>query len=269
MSNWLNLSRLWTAWLQAPTFYYFCACNTAKHMGLNYSHLPAWLERNKLFRALFLFRKLFLIKDSFRHYSQFAEDVSIIRQFPKRYKGFFVDVGCFHPVKYNNTYRLYRNGWRGVNIDIDQIKIEGFRIRRPKDVNIACAVSDKTGEITYWSNGFYSLTITLDAAFAAGKPGYIAKKARTDTLNNILAGTKYRDRQIDFLTVDAEGHDLNVLQSLDFEKYAPRLIAVETHEETLDAVLQDETFQYLSGVGYDLVNWVGLTLLFKRKEQKS
>ena len=232
-------------------------------------HLPPWLERNKLFRALFLFRKLFVIQNSFRHYSQFAEDVSIVRQFPKGYKGFFVDVGCFHPVKYNNTYRLYKKGWRGINVDIDQIKIDGFRIRRPKDVNIACAVSDKKGEITYWSNGFYSLTITLDEAFAAGKPGYVAKKVQTDTLNNIIAGTKYEGRQIDFLTVDVEGHDLNVLQSLDFKEYAPRLIAVETHQVTLDAVMQDDLYQFLIGKGYDMINWVGLTLLFKRKEQKS
>ena len=49
------------------------------------------------------------------------------RFFPKKYKGFFVDVGCFHPIKYNNTYRLYRKGWRGVNIDIDAIKIEGLK----------------------------------------------------------------------------------------------------------------------------------------------
>ncbi len=237
-------------------------------MGLNYSHLPAWLERNKLFRALFLFRKLFLIQSSFRHYSQFAEDVSIIRHFPKRYKGVFVDVGCFHPVKYNNTYRLYKKGWRGVNIDIDEIKIAGFKIRRPKDVNIACAVSDRPGELNYWSNGFYSLTITLDEAFAAGKPGYIAKKVQADTLNNILGRTKYRDSRIDFLTIDVEGHDYQVLQSFDLEKYAPRLIAVETHQVTLEAVMQEAVYQYLTGAGYSMVNWVGLTLLFKRNESE-
>lgn len=234
-------------------------------MGLNYSHLPPWLERNKVFRTLFLLRKLFIIKKSFRHYSQFAEDISIARYFPKRYKGFFVDVGCFHPVKYNNTYRLYKKGWRGVNVDIDAIKIAGFNIVRPKDTNIACAVSNQTGQVTYWSNGFYSLTITLDEAFAKGKEGYVEKKVQADTLTNILDSTKYKDRQIDFLTIDAEGHDFYVLKSLDLARYQPRVIAIETHAETLDDVMEERRYGFLTDAGYVLANWVGLTLIFKLK----
>ena len=235
-------------------------------MGLfDYAHLPAWLENNRLFRKIFLLRKLFLTKRKFSHYAQFAEDVAIIRQFHKGYKGFYVDVGCFHPVKYNNTYRLYRRGWRGVNIDIDTIKIEGFNMVRPGDVNIASAVSSEPGEFTYWSNGFYSLTITLDEAFAAGKPGYRKKTVKADTLTNILDRTKFRGRQIDVLTVDAEGYDYEVLRSLDFGRYAPRLVAVETHHSTFDGVKNDELCQLLTGQGYVLANWVGLTLLFRRK----
>ena len=233
-------------------------------MSLNYSNLPDWLANNVIFRSLFLFRKLFFIKKSFRHYSQFAEDVSIIRHFPKRYKGFFVDVGCFHPVKYSNTYRLYRKGWRGVNIDIDSIKIAGFKILRPGDVSVARAVSNQTGTLPYWSNGFYSLTITLDEAFAKDKPGYVKKTVQADTLTNILDQTKYKDKVIDLLSVDAEGHDLQVLQSLDFDRYAPKMIAVETHEVTLDALQKDPLFDYLTAKGYTMVNWVGLTVLFMR-----
>ena len=152
-----------------------------------------------------------------------------------------------------------------MNIDIDTIKIEGFRMARPGDTNIASAVSSQPGEFTYWSNGFYSLTITLDEAFAAGKPGYRKKTVRADTLTNLLDRTKYRGRQIDFLTVDAEGHDHEVLRSLDFSRYAPRLIAVETHFPTFDEVKNDALYQLLTGQGYVLANWIGLTLIFRRK----
>ena len=68
-------------------------------MSINYSNLPTFIEQNPIFRKLFLLRKLFFIKTKTNHYSQFAEDVSIVRFFPKNYKGFFVDVGCFHPKK--------------------------------------------------------------------------------------------------------------------------------------------------------------------------
>ncbi len=234
-------------------------------MGLSHSHPPAWLVENRLFRKLFLFRKMYLTRRTFSHHGQFGEDISIARHFPRDYRGFFVDVGCFHPIKYNNTYRLYRRGWRGVNIDLDPIKIEGFDIVRPEDVNIACGVSDSTGETTVWRSGFYSLTSTLDETFAeTWEAHFRPHTVRTETLSGILDGTRFRDRHVDLLTVDVEGHDLAVLRSLDFDRYRPLLIAVELHQPTLTAVRQDPLFRFLTEKDYDIVNWTGLTILFKR-----
>jgi len=234
-------------------------------MRLSYQHLPDWLTGNWLFRKLFLIRKLFLTRTHRRHYGQSGEDIFIVRQFDKNYKGFFVDVGCFHPTKYNNTFRLYRRGWRGVNIDIDKIKVEAFQMRRPADTNIQRAVSSQAGEITYWTNGFYSLVVTLDEDFTKERTKYDYRphQVKADTLTHILDETNYRDRKIDFLTVDAEGHDLPVLQSLDFDRYQPHLIAVEVQERTLEEVLETELYRFLKSKGYSLVNWVGQTLMFK------
>lgn len=234
-------------------------------MNLNYTNLPGWLENNWLFRKLFLIRKLYLTKTSFRHNSQFAEDVSIGRLFPKGFKGFSVDVGCFHPKKYNNTWRLYKRGWRGINVDVDSIKVEGFNLVRGQDTNVTCAVSDKAGEITFYSNGFYSLVNSLDSHFVEGKPGYIKKTVKSDTLTAIIDATKYKDRQIDFLSVDVEGHDAVVIRSLDFERYAPRLVAVETHRALFTEVVETELYQSLIAKGYCLVGWTGLTLLLASK----
>ena len=214
-----------------------------------------------MFKAIFLFRKLFLTKTRFSHYSQFAEDISIARLFPKKYQGFFVDVGCFHPKKYNNTWRLYKKGWRGINIDIDEIKIAGFKLLRPSDTNICCAVSNKDGEVKYFSNGYYSLTISLDEAFTEGKKGYIEKTTQCKKLTTIIDQTKYKNKKIDLLSVDAEAHDLEVLKSLDFERYDPKVIAIETHEVLFPDVVKSAVYQFLTGKGYCLVGWCGLTLL--------
>ncbi|MEM6396515.1 MAG: FkbM family methyltransferase [Bacteroidota bacterium] len=210
-------------------------------------------------------RKLFLTRTTSSHRGQSAEDVFINREFPKNYKGFFVDVGCFHPYKYNNTYGLYKRGWRGVNIDIDAIKIEGFNMVRSRDTNIQRAVSQQAGELTYYTNGFYSLVVTLNEDFTKERPKYDYRPAsvQADTLTHILDSTTYQNRQIDFLTVDAEGYDLAVLQSLDFDRYRPRLIAVEIQATTLDDVLADELYRFLMARGYQLVNWVGQTLMFR------
>ncbi len=213
-----------------------------------------------------MLRKLFLTRTSFKHHGQSAEDVFIVRQFPKNYQGFFVDVGCFHPIKYNNTYRLYKRGWRGVNIDIDGIKIEGFNLVRPKDTNIQRAVSTQTGELTYYTNGFYSLVVTLNEDFTKERPKYDYRphKVQANTLTNILDETKYRNQQIDFLTVDAEGHDLPVLESLDFDRYQPKLIAIEIQEDKLPEVMESELYRFLADKGYVMVNWVGQTLMFEK-----
>lgn len=61
---------------------------------------------------------------------------------------------------------LYRKGWRGINIDIDNIKIRAFDIARPHDINIASAVSNIEGEVVCYSGGFYSLTTSLNKTFA-------------------------------------------------------------------------------------------------------
>jgi len=230
-------------------------------MSLNYTNLPSWLANNAVFRKLFLLRKLYVSKTKFSHYSQFAEDISICRFFPKRHIGFFVDVGCFHPKKYNNTYSLYRRGWRGINIDIDSIKIDGFNVVRPADINIQSAVSNSSGTITYWANGFYSLTTSLDTAFTEGKEGYIQKTVNCEKLSALIDSTKYKNRKIDLLSVDAEGHDLVVLQSLDFGRYDPSLIAVEIHETTLPKIMNNDLYVFLLNKGYALVGWCGLTLL--------
>lgn len=236
------------------------------NLNINYTHPPSWLEKNWVFRKLFLLRKLFLTKCKFGHYSQFAEDISIRRCFPIDYVGFFVDVGCFHPKKYNNTWSLYRRGWRGINIDLDSIKIEGFDIMRPGDVNVSSAVSDKNGSTTYHSNGFYSLTSSMDDEFASQRSGYIEREVQCARLSDLIDQTKYKDREIDLLSVDAEGHDLLVLESLDFERYVPKLIAVEMHKRLFSEIVETDLFRFLNEKEYDLVGWCGPTLLFSSKE---
>ena len=232
----------------------------------NHSHVPQYLERNPIFRFVFLFRKLFLTKQRQFYFGQEAEDVALRRIFPKHFKGFFVDVGCFHPIKYNNTYYLYKKGWRGINIDIDTIKIKGFNWVRRKDINIATAISNKKGETDYWTNGFYSLVNTLEKPPEKKLKEFKKKKITCNTLSNIIDDTKYKNQVIDLLCIDAEGHDLVVLQSLDFDRYDPKVIVVETFAKDMKMILDLPIFRYLEEKNYTLINWVGLSLFFKKKD---
>lgn len=228
--------------------------------------VPDWLSHSSLFKKVFLFRKLYLSKIKSHHFSQFAEDISIGRFFPKNHKGFFVDVGCFHPKKYNNTWLLYKKGWRGVNIDIDAIKIQAFDIARSKDTNINAAVSDVSGPIHYWDNGYYSLTTSISDNFVSGKTGYVRRTTDSSRLEDLLDSSPYKNKVIDLLSVDVEGHDLEVLRSLDFSRYQPKLIAVEIHHPLFKNVMNSDLYKFLIEKEYCLVGWCGLTLLMANKK---
>lgn len=237
---------------------------------MSYRHYPRWLSENDLFQFLFLLRKLYLTRASFRHYSQYGEDAVVEGLLERVQDGFFVDVGCFHPRKYNNTYHLYKRGWRGVNIDLDAVKIRGFRLARPRDTSIHCAISDDPptdGRITVYSFGFYTLIQTLspERAEEFSRKTRLQPAAQTvpcQTLQAVLDATPYRGRRIDYLSVDCEGHDLQVLRSLDWKMYRPRLVTIEC-EGDFRVVMDSEITLFMRALGYELAAWTPPSLHFE------
>ena len=180
--------------------------------------------------------------------------------------GVFVDVGCYHPIKYSNTWALYKQGWRGINIDIDDIKIELFNMVRKDDVNIACAVSNRSGKVTYYRAGLFSQINTIAPEAGVELDSLKESEVECRTLTSIIDETIYRDKGIDLLSIDAEGHDYEVLTSLDFERYQPSVIAVETHEPVFDRVEKSELYKFVREKKYALVGWCGESLLMASAE---
>ncbi|HTZ18833.1 MAG TPA: FkbM family methyltransferase [Dissulfurispiraceae bacterium] len=219
----------------------------------------------KIKKKLYLLRKVHFTNFFRLHYAQFGEDI-IIRELIKKDpgNGFYVDVGCYHPKKFSNTYRLYKRGWRGINVDMDGLKIEAFNVARPDDINVNACVSDKSRELKAFSFSKYGLGSTIDDSVASNtkESVYSVRTITTVTLNEIIRETPYRDRQIDLLSIDAEGHDFNVLKSLDIDLYRPKLILIEHLTADIDNILKCEIYSYLTSKGYRLINWVGPTLFF-------
>ena len=172
-----------------------------------------------IFHNLFIKNKIFINRD---YYSHSKEDKFILKKFGKK-KGFYVDVGCHHPTRLNNCHLLYKNGWRGINIDLNKISIDLFNYARKDDVNINIAVSLKKGEVKY----YYDKPLSLYNSLL--KKNYLkySNVIKTDSLDNIIRRTRFKNKEIDFLSIDVEGKDLDVLKSLNFEKYNPKSICVE------------------------------------------
>ena len=91
-------------------------------------------------------KKIYYEKYSKKSYSISNVDLIIDRLFSGVAKGFYIAVGCNHPIKYNNTYLLHKRGWKGINIDLDQTSINEFNIMRRNDHNVQELVGSIDGE---------------------------------------------------------------------------------------------------------------------------
>ena len=225
---------------------------------------------------MFKFLRVFI--KSFTHkkisYSYGGVDSLVLNIFKNQEKGFYLDIGCGHPIKNNNTYLLNKKGWSGINIDLDEENIDLFNAYRTKDVNLAVAVSDKEGEanLYFYHNKSALNTISKENAdFQKAKVSEI-KKIKTQTINKIIENSPFKDRKIDFLSVDVEGSELSVLKNFDFKKYSPKVIVVEYLDLSLkkleiknlniDNFLKSNIYKLIISNNYTLANVLHSDLVF-------
>ena len=178
-----------------------------------------------------------------------GEDL-IISDLTKNIKnGFYVDAGCYHPLHLSNTYLLYKRNWNGINIDISEFSIKLFNYLRPNDVNINSAVSNTEKEISFYYQKKLSQLSTIKKAISNERMqgNNKEKKIKSLKLNSILNQSKFKNRQIDFLNIDVEGADFEVLKSLDFTIYEPKIICIEIMEKN---IFESEIYNFLRDINY-------------------
>jgi FkbM family methyltransferase len=182
-------------------------------------------------------------------------------------EGFYVDVGCNHPVFLSNTYLFYRRGWKGICVDPNQDLIDTFALFRPRDVAVCALVSDSVQERDFYllQNNVLSTTETF-ALEEYQKEGLQIKKTRVvpRTLTQIL-DEHNAPPLIDFLSIDAEEHDFNVLKSLDFQKYTPKLIVLEDETYGMENAESHLIGAFLREKQYELVGFVLKNMYFVYK----
>ena len=221
---------------------------------------------SNLFENLHILQNIYLKNNFFfkkESYSMDKEDLVIEEYFKNKNKGVYIDVGCYHPLQRNNTMLLYQKGWRGINIDISDFSIKLFKFLRPDDFNLNVAVSNKEGEIDMFFQKKLSQlsTIKENSAKKAFQGNILNQKILSRKLTSILDEGKYKDQKIDFLNIDAEGADFEVLQSLDFNKYSPELICIEVIEKDLE---NSDVFNFLYKNRYKKI-WSGVfSHIFKK-----
>lgn len=203
-------------------------------------------------------------------FSQGGEDLMLAGLFLFRGKGFFVDIGAFHPYIHSNTYMFYKRGWRGINIDARPGSMSLFNKFRPGDVNIEAAISDVVTELDYihMKDGEAMNSFMPESIEKLAEDHIIKGVSRIKTvrLDSILY--QYRpEGDIDFFSIDVEGMELQVLRSNDWNKYRPKAVLLETFDAMLPEAEYDKEFKvFFHDVGYRHVVKTMNAIIFIRED---
>ena len=220
-----------------------------------------------LYYNIYIRNLKFFYKDTL---SQDKEDLFIKKFFKNQKKGTYLDIGCFNPLLWNNTYLLYKRGWSGINIDIQKINIDLFNVARPNDINICCALYDKKRILNLYNlkGENNSAVVTIDKSHAKKmkflfNKKIIKKKIQTTTFFEMIKNRNIKINNIDFLSIDTEGSDFNILKSINIQKYKPKLICIEISQFTKQAD-KKKILSYLKKNDYKFIYKRSVSSFFKR-----
>ena len=175
-----------------------------------------------------MYYQIFLKEKSFikrKTYSQWGEDL-IIENILKIKLENMLTLDAFIQFD-SNTCLLYNKGWSGTNIDLNPTSIELFNIVRKGDNNILATLSDETNKEVdiFFEHNFSSINSLHFKNFSSDKKKYIKKRALTKKFSDLI------NSNFDFLNIDCEGEDLNILKTIDFKKFTPNLICIEINSD--------------------------------------
>ncbi len=223
-------------------------------------------------------------------YAQNLEDVLLRRIFSNVEKGFYIDVGAFHPEILSVTKLFYDLGWHGINIDPIEENIAQFHEKRRRDINIQCALSHTAGQqelyipFTQKENvlhrtalASFSKDVVLDTCEQLDM-SYTQKQVPVRTLLDICQSHVSPHQPIHFLKIDTEGHEFPILQGHDFTLFRPKVVILEVTFPNVDfmqALRQGKEFHhkkktdtYMHKQSYVSVYFDGLNAFYCAEEEK-
>ncbi len=178
-----------------------------------------------------------------------GESELVFEYFKKRPNGFFVEVGANHPTRRSQTWFLEQQGWKGLLVEPNPALCEQLRTSRPNSqvFEMALGADYDVGE----------------ADLHIGKAdGHSALKPRVST---VLTGQRIRvtvktldwvmenagPKEVDFVSIDVEGMELEVLRGFDLGRWQPKLLVIE------DMFVNHQTHRYVKAQKYKLVRRTG------------
>lgn len=211
-----------------------------------------------------------------KFYSQYGEDHILYEFFERQEIGFFVDVGAFDGVHLSNSFCFEKLGWNGLCIEPQEEIFSYCERHRPKSVCVraACVDNPDLTEITLSqdSTGLFSgMELEVNQPNIVGHYESLGLQIGTindvsvpaRTLNSILEDVAPALLKIDFVSVDVEGAEMQVLSGFDIRRYEPRVLVIEASSVEADSAICG----YLATFGYIRARKIGPNLFFVTSEE--
>jgi FkbM family methyltransferase len=180
-------------------------------------------------------------------YAQNAEDVVLARAFEGATAGFYIDVGAAHPDYDSTTRHFYEAGWHGINIEPLPDLFDALEFRRSRDININAGLSDVSGYAVFYhaveAPGLSTFDPDVAEQLTSEGRAVVSRTMQVTTLAEVCS--RYVVGAIDFLKLDVEGLEGNVIRGADWSVWRPRIVVVEANNvETWEKVLLDAGYHF-------------------------
>ena len=226
-------------------------------------------------------RKIFLPKIR-NSYAQFGEDLILSQYFFQSgiKKPTYLDIGANEPEYISNTYLFYEQGSRGVLIEPNPFLYRKLKKVRPKDIclNVGIGLNEvKEAPFYVFPNHANGLSTFSEADArhweTIGMKGVgkisVEKLLQMPLVKiNTILETYFKDAAPNFISIDVEGLDLQILQSMDFEKYRPEFFCIETllYDENQNGFKNQAIIKFLLEKDYVIYADTRVNTIFCRKE---
>jgi len=202
-------------------------------------------------------------------YAQNREDVILAAFFPDVERGFYIDLGAYHPTHDSVSKYFYDRGWYGINVEPNKKLYKQLVIERPNDTNLQIGVADKAGELTYREyedgEGLSTFSTAMQKNYLNDKTTptghYKDHNISVKTLAEICAEQKVK--AIHWLKVDIEGFEYEALSGNDWQQYRPEVICIEANH-----IVKDWR-SLLKQHGYQLVFFDGLNEYYAASAERA
>jgi len=168
----------------------------------------------------------------------------------------YIDIGAYDPFLFSNTASFYFFNGRGINIEPNPIKFQKLKKYRPRDINLNIGISSKKGLLTYYVMDADTLNTFSEAEANKNVEKWGKKIIKTmdipvDTVDSVIAEHS-NGVYPDFMDIDAEGVELDVLEKIDFHTSKPKVICCETLEYSETGIAKNitTTVDFLRSKGY-------------------